>query len=93
MKRQSRAASGLSTDCPGSAVISRWKTLSASIAEAASVIAAGSVTRIGSVDITVNGRGVDAGTGSASAGSAPAAAAGQGQRAPAPTASDPAHAG
>ena len=46
VNRQSRAASGLSTEPPGSAVISRWNTFSASTVEAASVIAAGSVTRI-----------------------------------------------
>src|SRR3954454_9939795 len=55
---QSRAASGFRTDCPGSAVISRWKALRASMAEALSVIAAGSVTRTWLVLMTVKGRGV-----------------------------------
>ena len=54
---QSRAASGFSTDWPGSAVIKRWKTFCDTTAEAESVIAAGSVTRTRSVLITVNGLG------------------------------------
>ena len=57
VKRQSRAASGFSTDWPGSAVINRWNTFSDTTADAASVIAAGSVTRIKSVLITVKGLG------------------------------------
>ncbi len=54
---QSRAASGFRTDWPGSAVINRWNTFSDTTADAASVIAAGSVTRTKSVLITVKGLG------------------------------------
>src|SRR5215212_672522 len=57
VKMQSRAASGFRTDWPGSAVINRWNTFNDTTADAASVIAAGSVTRIKSVLITVKGLG------------------------------------
>src|SRR5215217_2147367 len=57
VKMQSRAASGFRTDWPGSAVINRWNTFNDTTADAASVIAAGSVTRTKSVLITVKGLG------------------------------------
>src|SRR5215212_11644540 len=57
VKMQSRAASGVRTDWPGSAVSYRWNTFSDTTADAASVIAAGSVTRTKSVLITVKGLG------------------------------------
>ena len=57
VKMQSRAASGFCTDWPGSAVINRWNTFSDTTADAASGIAAGSVTRTKSVLITVKGLG------------------------------------
>ena len=56
MKMQSRAASGLSTDSPGVGRHQPLEDVSASIAEEASVIAAGSVDpRRGRCVITVNG--------------------------------------
>ena len=56
VNRQSRAASGRSIDSPGSALISRWNTLTETTIDEDSVTAAGSTTRIRSVLRTVNGR-------------------------------------